>query len=172
MADTPKQPNQTPEELPALWPGVSMLDQGPQGLRALEQSVAAIQERLSALEQSVASIQEGRPAPKQGVTAIQEGLDALRGEVDGMRSEISRNDKNAIARIINNSAMDGRAPLEPFYGVSGQLIPDFPENPREAMNLQGDRVDSLLLALGLEVTGCLTVRRNRFGDYIGLRFCR
>ncbi|KAG0133642.1 hypothetical protein HOY82DRAFT_457567, partial [Tuber indicum] len=156
-----QQPNQMLEELPVL-----------------KHRVAAIREGQVILEQRVALIEEEQTTLRQGITAIKEGLSALmKGSILNLslfsakviNSATGLSDKNSVARLINHNVNDGNTPLAPFYGVNGQLIPDFPETAGQVVTLEGDRVDSLLLALDLEVTGSLTARRARFATHIGIR---
>ncbi|KAG0643286.1 hypothetical protein HOY80DRAFT_1095097 [Tuber brumale] len=103
----------------------------------------------------------------QRLTVVEQRVEALRQD---MNVNFSRIERNGIARIINNSIAGGNTPLEPFYGLNGQLIPDFPKTARQAMSLKSKRVNGLLLALGLDTVGVLEVRRNRLMKYIGLRY--
>src|SRR5437899_2532719 len=46
-------------------------------------------------------------------------------------------DRNSVARAINNGADRDGSPLEPFYGVDGQLIPHFPATLGDTKRLSG-----------------------------------
>ncbi|KAG0138163.1 hypothetical protein HOY82DRAFT_588739 [Tuber indicum] len=105
---------------------------------------------------------------QQGLADLQEGQEDTLQQVQVLRDEISRHDKNSVARAANNSADRDDAPLEPFYGVNGGLIPRFPATLGDVKRLSSDRVNRLLLALGLDVVGSLKVRRRRLKKYIGL----
>ncbi|KAG0643290.1 hypothetical protein HOY80DRAFT_1095112 [Tuber brumale] len=104
---------------------------------------------------------------EQRLTVVEQRVEALRQD---MNVNFSRTERNGIARIINNSIAGGNTPLEPFYGLNGQLIPDFPETARQAMGLNSQRVNALLTALGFDTVGVLEVRRNRLMKCIGLRY--
>ncbi|KAG0632718.1 hypothetical protein HOY80DRAFT_764548 [Tuber brumale] len=105
---------------------------------------------------------------EQGLTALQQGQEDTLQQVQVLRDEVSRCDKNSVARAANNSVDCDSAPLEPFYGLNGKLIPRFPATLGDIKKLSSDRVDRLLLALGLDVVGTLKVRRRRLRKHIGL----
>ncbi|KAG0132088.1 hypothetical protein HOY82DRAFT_518314 [Tuber indicum] len=175
MEDIPEQTNSqiSPQ------PGRESVLQGAEILALLQQ----LQQGQSALHEGQVALRQGQTALKEGQAALQQGQTDFQGEqaallggqadilqqVDGLRDEGSRQDKNSIARVINNNARLDDTPLEPFYGINGQLVPHFPPTLGHAKRLRSDRVDALLLALGLGVAGSLAVRRTRFKRYIGLR---
>ncbi|KAG0638777.1 hypothetical protein HOY80DRAFT_966284 [Tuber brumale] len=174
MADIPQQ---TDHQI-SPQPGMESVLQGAEILallQQLQQGQAALQEGQAALQRGQVALLEGQAALQQGQTdfrgeqaALQEGQEEILQQVEGLREEGSRQDKNSIARVINNTANLDDALLEPFCGVNGQLVPHFPATLGHAKRLRSDRVDALLLALGLGVAGSLAVRRTRFKRYIGI----
>ncbi|KAG0133643.1 hypothetical protein HOY82DRAFT_639973 [Tuber indicum] len=130
-----------------------------QHIRGLTQGMTAMGQRLTVVEQRLQRL----PAIEQNIRELTEGMTS-------MRALISRNDKNGVARIINNNASRGDTPLEPFYNLDGELISDFPETAGQAMRLQDQRINALLVALDLSADGAPALRRNRFMRYIGLRY--
>ncbi|KAG0642709.1 hypothetical protein HOY80DRAFT_900630 [Tuber brumale] len=167
MADIPQQTDHqiTPQ------PGMESVFQGAEILallQQLQQGQAALREGQAALQEGQAALQQGQTGFRREQAALLEGQEEILQQVEGLREEGSRQDKSFIARVINNTANLDDAPLEPFYGVNGQLVPHFPATLGHAKRLRSDRVDALLLALGLGVAGSLVVRRALFKRYIGI----
>ncbi|KAG0132087.1 hypothetical protein HOY82DRAFT_484107 [Tuber indicum] len=148
---------------------LALLHQLQQGQITLREGQVILQQGQDALQEGLAILQQGQVVLQEEQTTLQEGQAEILQQVEGLKEEGSRQDKNSIARVINNSASLDGTPLEPFYGINGQLAPNFPATLGHAKRLRGDRVDTLLLALGLETGGTLAVRRTRVSRYIGLR---
>ncbi|RPA90483.1 hypothetical protein L873DRAFT_1795484 [Choiromyces venosus 120613-1] len=148
------------------------LQQLQRGVAAFRQELADLQRRVVELQQSVVELQQGQLDLQQGQAGILEHFNAL-------RMILPAGTKTTLPDPLIITPNAEPHLLEPFYGLNGQLIPDFPRtaadigrlNRREILsnpNDIGDGINALLVALGLEVTGTVAVRKERFKRYIGL----
>ncbi|RPA90815.1 hypothetical protein L873DRAFT_1753158 [Choiromyces venosus 120613-1] len=122
--------------------------------------MATIQQNVAELQQNVADLQ-------QHVEELQQGQPDILERIQYLEDEFSRQNKNNIARAINSMVNCRDILLQPFYGVNGQLIVDFPRCGADIARLTGDEINALLVALGLEVLGSLATRKECFKRYIG-----
>ncbi|KAG0642708.1 hypothetical protein HOY80DRAFT_1134312 [Tuber brumale] len=120
-----------------------------QGQIVLQKGQAALQQGQDSLREGQATLQRGQAGLQGEQAALQEGQAEILQQVEGLRDDGFHQDKNSIARVIDNSASFDGTPLEPFYGVNGQLVPNSPATLGHAKRLRSDRVDALLVALGL-----------------------
>ncbi|RPA90474.1 hypothetical protein L873DRAFT_1782718 [Choiromyces venosus 120613-1] len=146
-----------------------------QGLVEVKQSLVEVKQGLVEVKQSLVEVKQSMVEVKQSVAEVKQSqLDFQQGQADILEhlqrfeADSSRRDKNNIARLINHNATRGTTSLEPFYGLNGQLVPDFPRTGADIGRLNSDAINALLVALGLEVTGTVAVRKERFKRYIGL----
>ncbi|RPA90817.1 hypothetical protein L873DRAFT_1716549 [Choiromyces venosus 120613-1] len=135
---------------------------------AIQEGQTELQERVVALQQGQVEFQEGLVALQQGQAGFQEGQVDLLEQIKHLNQEFPRQDKNNIARLINRAVTRRTTSLEPFYGLNGQLVPGFPRTGADIGRLNSDAINALLVALGLEVTGAVAARKERFKRYIGL----
>ncbi|RPA90476.1 hypothetical protein L873DRAFT_1848804 [Choiromyces venosus 120613-1] len=158
MADNQPQPAHGP--LPNLEIMMERQADHEQRLVEVQQNVGELQQNVEELQQNVEGLQQRELELQQGHAGILEQLQRLRD--DG-----SRQDKNSVARAINSTVPHRAGVLEPFYGLNGQLIPGFPGGAADIAGLNGDAIDALLVELGLGVTGTVPVRKAYFQKYIG-----
>ncbi|RPA90825.1 hypothetical protein L873DRAFT_1795244 [Choiromyces venosus 120613-1] len=121
-------------------------------LQQLQRGVAAFRQELADLRRRVVELQQSVVELKQGQLDLQEGQAGI---------------LECLQRFEDDSSRRAKL-LEPFYGLNGQLIVDFPRSTADIGRLNGDGINALLVALGLEVTGTVAVRKARFKRYIGL----
>ncbi|PWW79644.1 hypothetical protein C7212DRAFT_275954 [Tuber magnatum] len=154
--------------LPTIDQGAGILalcQQLRQGFAKLQQEQVGLQQALADTQKN---LQQARADLQQTRGDLQQQLANTQLEVQNLRDENARLERNAIARTRNQSAIRGNTPLEPFYGLDGQLIPGFPATVAVARGLKANRLDPLILALGLQGAGTLADRRDRFMRFIGL----
>ncbi|KAI5783891.1 hypothetical protein DFH27DRAFT_577721 [Peziza echinospora] len=85
-----------------------------------------------------------------------------------LRRELSRYEKNNIARIHNSRLSDETHHLEPFYNMQGEEIQGFPETSRDISRMNAAGVNALLRQLGLAENGGLENKKTRLRRHIGL----
>ncbi|PUU74348.1 hypothetical protein B9Z19DRAFT_1196293 [Tuber borchii] len=121
------------------------------------QELPIIQQEQAPLIQTVGRLEEG-------MRRLEHRLDAIHLEVRGIRTDISRDEKNRIER----RAQHDNTVLEPFYGFNGQLVPGFPRTLGDTKTLNGIQLNALLFFLDLPLSGSVAVRKARFLNYVGL----
>ncbi|PUU74935.1 hypothetical protein B9Z19DRAFT_1132192 [Tuber borchii] len=110
-------------------------------------------------------LQQGHAAVGGDQVAVQ--ADFLQ-DVQRLRDETSRQERNNIARVIKSGASRNSTALEPLYGVNGELVLDFPATFGDAKALDDATINPPLVALGLNTDGTLSTRKAHFYKYIGL----
>ncbi|PUU77484.1 hypothetical protein B9Z19DRAFT_1128222 [Tuber borchii] len=112
----------------------------------IRQQQVRINQRLGRPKDGMTRLEDGMIRLANGMTRIENGMGAIHQEVRGIRHDISRQEKNRIARLINRRANRDSTVLEPLYGINGQLVPGFPRTLGDAKRLNDNALNPLLLS--------------------------
>ena len=157
-----------PRLTPFQWTPLTPLPRLPPLSDVIQSHLEPVRQMQADLQRDVADLrqelQQGQATIRGDLAAVQ--ADFLR-EIQKLRDEISRQsvflvfplytrvyevinsvtalrEKNNIARVINSGASRNSTALEPFYGVNGELVPDFPETFGDAKALDGKYLGLIL----------------------------
>ncbi|KAL2402922.1 hypothetical protein ABEF93_006038 [Exophiala dermatitidis] len=103
-------------------------------------------------------------------THFSQRFDQLDNKIDTLTTRVIANDHNASARVQNSFLTRSSDRLTPLMNPStNNFIEWFPAKSGDIPNMEDQRIDSVLHALGLPTNGRIEAKEQRLRQYIGLR---